>query len=263
MDSAQPRRLFFTGTDTDVGKTYVAVLAVTELAHLGRKVAVYKPVASGCRLAAASAGNAAGSASDVAGSARDADSRTTTDLISDDAVALWQAAGCPGDLHAVCPQRFLAPLAPQVAAVKAGQNVNDALLVDGLAAVLGDADTVVVEGAGGLLSPLSQTSLNSDIATKLDCELVIVAANRLGVIHQVLACVFAAKALRLPVVGIVLNAVTPDGDESVHSNADLIRSFTQVPVLATLPYGATASGIDWTNLPSGEKQPPAFAQAWL
>lgn len=248
MESAQPRRLFVTGTDTDVGKTYVAVLAVKELVHLGRNVAVYKPVASGCRLAAPSGPG---------------DGEKTDDLVCDDAAALWHASGCHGDLATVCPQRFAAPLAPYAAAVKAGRSVDDALLVDGLARVVGDADTVVVEGAGGLLSPISQISLNSDIAAKLDCELLIVAPNRLGVIHQVLACVFAAKALRLPVVGIVLNAVSPTSDESVASNVDLIRSFTQVPVLASLPYGATATGIDWAHLPRAEKRTPAFAQAWL
>jgi len=241
MERPRSRRLFFAGTDTDVGKTYVAALAVSELLHLGRNVAVYKPVASGCDPAADGSGQ----------------------RISSDAVALWEASGRRGDLHAVCPQRFLAPLAPQAAAIAEGATVDEALLVEGLAAVIDGADIAVIEGAGGLLSPLSRTLLNSDVAAKLDADLIIVAANRLGVIHQVLATVLAAKALRLPVLGIVLNCVSNDADASVLSNASTIASFTKVPILADVKYGDTQTGIDWSTLPTLERKPPDFAQAWL
>ena len=96
--------LFVTGTDTAVGKTYVT--AHSWLAcwrPKGHKVGVYKPVASGCR--------------------RDGDR-----LISDDAVALWEAAGRPGDLEHVCPQRFEAPLAPHLAAQAEGRQLDTDLL---------------------------------------------------------------------------------------------------------------------------------------
>lgn len=241
MERPQTRRLFFTGTDTDVGKTYVAALAASELLQLGRIVAVYKPVASGCEPAADGS-----------------DGRT-----SDDALRLWEASGRRGELRAVCPQRFLAPLAPQAAAISEGLAVDETLLVQGLGAVIDGADIAVIEGAGGLLSPLSQTLLNSDVAAKLDAELIIVAANRLGVIHQVLATVLAAKALRLPVLGIVLNCAGKDVDASVLSNAGTIASFTKVPILAEVKFGDTRTGIDWAALPTPERKPPDFAQAWL
>jgi dethiobiotin synthase len=160
MERPRTRRLFFTGTDTDVGKTYVAALAASELLHLGLNVAVYKPVASGCTPAA------------------DGSNQRT----SGDAMRLWEASGCRGNLNNVCPQRFLAPLAPQAAAMAEGRSVDETLLIDGLDAVIDQADIAVIEGAGGLLSPLSQALLNSDVAAKLDAELIIVAANRLGVI---------------------------------------------------------------------------------
>lgn len=241
MERPRTRRLFFTGTDTDVGKTYVAALAVSELLHLGRIVAVYKPVASGCTPAADGSG----------------------DRTSGDATRLWEASGRRGDLHAVCPQRFLAPLAPQAAAIAEGQTVDETLLVEGLGAVIDGADIAVIEGAGGLLSPLSRALLNSDVAAKFDAELIIVAANRLGVIHQVLATVMAAKALRLPVLGIVLNCVSKDADASVFSNASTIASFTKVPILAEVSYGDAHTGIAWSALPTPERKPPDFAQAWL
>jgi dethiobiotin synthetase len=241
MERPRTRRLFFTGTDTAVGKTYVAALAASELLQLGRIVAVYKPVASGCEPAADGSDG----------------------LTSDDALRLWEASGRRGELRAVCPQRFLAPLAPQAAAISEGLAVDETLLVQGLGAVIDGADIAVIEGAGGLLSPLSQTLLNSDVAAKLDAELIIVAANRLGVIHQVLATVLAAKTLRLPVLGIVLNCAGKDVDASVLSNAGTIASFTKVPILAEVKFGDTRTGIDWAALPTPERKPPDFAQAWL
>ena len=91
--------LFITGTDTGVGKTYVATLIVRSLLRAGHRVGVYKPVASGCR-----------------------PERGT--LVSDDALALWDAAGRPGELERVCPQRFEAPLAPPLAARAEGKEVK-------------------------------------------------------------------------------------------------------------------------------------------
>ena len=223
MDHSKPQILFFTGTDTNVGKTYVAVLAVKELHHFGRSVAVYKPVASGC-------------------------TRESDTLVSSDALHLWEASGRTVLLSAICPQRFVAPLAPPLAAKAEDKSVDERLLVSGIEAVSAEADVVVVEGAGGLMSPVSDNLLNCDLARKLAAGLIVVAANRLGVIHQVLVTVTAAAALRLPVYGIVLNQVTTHGDASLVDNASLISRFTDVPLLGEIPYGATTSGIDWVSL---------------
>jgi dethiobiotin synthetase len=238
MDHLRPRILFFTGTDTDVGKTYVAALAVRELTQSGRRVGVYKPVASGCV---------------VQGS----------DLVSSDAVNLWEASGQIHALHNVCPQRFIAPLAPQSAAKLEGKQVDESLLLGGIDSVAQGVDMIVAEGAGGLMSPLSENLLNSDFARRLDAHVVIVAANRLGTIHQVLAAVTAASALRLPVVGIVLNQTSETSDLAVNDNAATISRFTQVPVLGQLAYGATSTGIDWNSLPPPREVSTQIGKAWL
>src|SRR5258708_35422490 len=103
MARKPPRGLFITGTDTEIGKTYVASLIARALVSAGHRVGVYKPAASGCR--------------------RQGDS-----LVSDDAVALWRAAGSPGTLAEVCPQVFAAPLAPYLAATAEGRELDAALL---------------------------------------------------------------------------------------------------------------------------------------
>jgi len=238
MDRSSPRILFFAGTDTDVGKSFVASLAVKELYYSGRRVGVYKPVASGC--------------------VHDGDK-----LVSSDAVQLWEAAGRSVPLDDVCPQRFLAPLAPHLAALQAGSSVDESLLLKGLGAVSMDKDIVVVEGAGGLMSPLSDNMLNSTLARKMDAHVIIVAANRLGAIHQVLATVTAASALKLPVVGIILNQVSAIPDDSATENAKVISRFTEVPILGQITYGATSSGIEWNSLPPPREVSTQITTAWL
>ncbi len=238
MDQSKPRILFFAGTDTDVGKTYIAALAARELHHNGRRVGVYKPVASGCHWVG-------------------------DELVSDDASKLWDAAGRNGRLQDVCPQRFVAPLAPPVAAMLEGRSVDESLLLSGIGTIAAHAEVVIVEGAGGLMSPLSHHLLNSDLAKRLKAQLIVVASNRVGVIHQVLATVTAASALKLPVVGIILNRVSPDFGIANDQNAETIKRFTSVPILADISFGAVASGIDWNALPPPMDVPSPIAQAWL
>ncbi len=220
---------FITATDTDVGKTTVTAALVRALVADGRRAGVYKPVASGCVL------NPCGQA------------------ISDDAQVLWEAAGRPLTLDAVCPQRFLAPLAPPFAAAEEGTVVNEVLLVHGLQPWLAASDIVLVEGAGGLLSPLSANWNSLDLARQLHLPLLVVAANRVGVLHQVLALLHAARALapEITIAGIVLNHPQPRNerrDPSQRGNraelANLLaKGSWQIP-LHELEHGAEELRLD-------------------
>ncbi len=226
--------LFLAGTNTEVGKTHVGAMIARALVADGRRVGVYKPAASGCR--------------------REGDA-----LVADDAVALWEAAGRPGMLEQVCPQRFLAPLAPHRAAREEGRRVDAALLRSGVDAWRASSEIVLVEGAGGLMSPLSDKDYNIDLAAECGYPLVIVAANELGVINQMLQTVITAqsRAPKLPIAGIVLNqAARRDGDASLASNAEEIATRSPAPLLATVAHGATSfdSAIDWFAL-ANFKQP--------
>jgi dethiobiotin synthetase len=174
--------LFVTATDTGVGKTTVAVAIVGALCRQGWRAGVYKPVASGLAGADADAG---------------------------DAWRLWEAAGRPLTPQAVCPQAFAAPIAPPASARAEGRQVDERLLVTGFAPWRESSDVVVVEGAGGLFSPLGNTLLNCDLARELALPLVVVDAARLGMIGRTLASVRAARAEGLWVAAGVLAQVTP------------------------------------------------------
>ncbi len=201
---------FVTGTGTDVGKTYCACRFVETCRDEGKRVGVYKPVASGC--------------------IRGEDG----DWIAEDAVKLWNAAGRPLTLHAVCPQRFIAPLAPPQAAVVEGLEVDEALLLLGADVWVGPVDILVVEGAGGLFSPISASWLNIDLALQLrelfpQMTVNVIAGNRLGVIHECVATVRAAEAEGLSIDTIVLNefeASSEKIDPSIATNAMQIERWT-------------------------------------
>lgn len=223
--------LFITGTDTDVGKTYVAALIASNLTAQGHRVGVYKPVASGCR-------------------------REAGELFSDDALTLWKAAGQPGELTAVCPQRFEAPLAANVAAGEEGKRVDPDLLRSGLDYWRDRSDVVLVEGAGGLMSPVSDEDYVADLALEFGFPLVVVAPNVLGVINQTLQTLITAATFRdgIDVGGIVLNDIRPAGeDASIRSNRTELASHCVPPVLAHVRWGACSleTEVDWVNLTHG------------
>ncbi len=220
--------LFVTGNDTSVGKTYVAALIARSLVAAGRSVGVYKPVASGCRFAAGT-------------------------LVSDDAVSLWEAAGRPGDLEHVCPQRFAAPLAPHLAARLEGRRIDSELLRQGITYWRERAEIVVVEGAGGLMSPVGEEEYVADLAADFGYPLVVVARNSLGVINQTLQSLIVAATFRdgLPIAGIVLNRPgLAASDASIDSNRDELGRRAIPPVLAEVGYCADAfdQPVDWFTL---------------
>lgn len=227
MTAKPPHGLFITGVDTGVGKTYVAALIAKALVARGVRVGVYKPAASGCE-------------------------EREGKLVSDDAVALWEAAGRPNDLQQVCPQVFRAPLAPHLAARAEGKEIDAALLRSGLAAWQGQCEIVLVEGAGGLMSPLSDEDYVADLAYEFGYPLVVVAPNVLGVINQTLQTLITAAVFRdgLDVAGVVLNHVRPEEhDPSRASNYDELKKRCVPPLLGQVEWnGDFSKNVDWLAL---------------
>jgi dethiobiotin synthetase len=221
------RGLFITGTGTGVGKTYVAALIARSLVGAGKRVGVYKPVASGCEL-------------------------RNGKLYSPDAAALWEAAGKPGSLDQVCPQMFSAPLAPHLAARAEGRRVDAALLSTGLEFWQSTSDIVLIEGAGGLMSPISDDDYNADLAKEFGYPLVVVAANQLGTINATLQTLITAKTYcgDLAVAGVVLNSPSSAVDDpSTASNRDELASRCDALLLAKVKYGGGfEQEVDWWQL---------------
>ncbi|MCL4137517.1 UNVERIFIED_CONTAM: hypothetical protein GTU68_000315 [Idotea baltica] len=223
-----PLGLFITGTDTEVGKTYVGSLIVKELAAAGHRVGVYKPVASDC----VPDGN---------------------ELVSEDAHHLWEAAGRPLSLDAVCPQRFQAPLAPHLSARQAGKELDTQLLRTGIEAWADECDVVIVEGVGGLMSPISEDEFVADLVTDFGYPVLVVSPNVIGAINQTLQTLMTASVFRdgLPVAGVVLSDSRMfDRDISSDSNRNEIAQRSVAPVLTRLRYEKQEfdDNVDWMEV---------------
>ncbi|HAC92631.1 MAG TPA: dethiobiotin synthase [Planctomycetaceae bacterium] len=180
-----PTGLFFVGTDTDVGKTYCAAELLEILQKRGLKLGAYKPCASGVVVQ---------------------DSPQAIDIGSD-AFLLCKAAGLELSLmDRVCPQSFYAPLAPPIAAALESRTVDQDRLVAGATWWNDHCQFLLVEGAGGILSPITESWTVADLAVKLQLPLVLVAANRLGCVSQVLAAAEAIANRSLRLHAVILNA---------------------------------------------------------
>ena len=233
------RGLFITGTDTDVGKTWVTAAIARQLRADGLRPGVFKPACSGAEL-------------DDSGEPR-----------WHDVEALAEAAGI-ADRQLICPQTFAAPLAPPVAARQEGRTVSWQGMLDGVARWEGEslkADLLLVEGVGGMLCPLTENRCVADLAVALKFPLVIVARLGLGTINHTLMTIEAARSRGLNIAGGILN----DGQNLAETaagktNYDELNRLADVLVLGLLPFGGqsvclrdgrTSARINWLELADG------------
>jgi dethiobiotin synthetase len=207
--------LFVTGTNTSVGKTYVTCHIIRQLVSAGIRVGAYKPVCSG-----------AGSLSDG-------------ELTWEDISRLSRALGGNHPDDRICPQRFLAPLAPPLAAARENRRISWEILWEGLAAWDGFADFLLIEGAGGFLCPLTDDTDFGDFATELNWPVLVVAGRGLGTINHTLLTLEAVRARGLSVAGVVLNSPNAhDADQSTAENGREIARRGAVEILGVLPFEA-------------------------
>ncbi len=198
--------VFVTGTDTGVGKTFVSCALALALRDAGQRVGVLKPIETG--------------------------------VIGDpeDAMRLREAADDPSPLDDVCPYRLRAPLAPAAAAPAEGVVIDVERIVALIERRAATVDVLVVEGAGGLLVPITATCTYLDLALRLALPTLIVAANRLGTLNHCALTARVARAAGLHVHGIVLSQPAAETDPSAASNPTLVAAMTALPVLAVLPH---------------------------
>ncbi len=140
--------------------------------------------------------------------------------------------------------RFEDPVSPHVASREAGAPIRLTALAAEVQAIRPQADVTVVELAGGLFTPLTEAELNADFARQLRADqLVLVAPDRLGVLHDLIAATRAADAMGLPIDGILL--VAPEhGDTSTGRNAAEVPRLLRVPLLGSLPRAPSSALAD-------------------
>lgn len=201
--------VFVTGSNTGVGKTTVAVEIVRHISKT-RPVRVRKPVETNCEL-------------------------SEQNYIPKDAIALSAACQLQEPLNKVCPYCFETEASAELASIDSGEKL---VLEDLVLACKRDVDEsfVLVEGAGGLYSPIAESALNVDLAIALQLPLVIVIRDELGAISQTLLTLEAAKKNRLIVACVVLNVVKGNS----LSNKEALAAYTETPIISFSESGLEA-----------------------
>jgi dethiobiotin synthetase len=174
------RGIFITGTDTGVGKTYVARGIARTFRRDGINVGVMKPAETGCR-------------------------KRNGQFIPADAISLMKAAGVRDALELVNPYRFSKPLAPWVTAELEGKHIDPIKILNTFHALSRRHNFMIVEGAGGIMVPLSRDYLYLDLAEDLRLPVVIVARPGLGTINHTLLTISVLKERRIKIAGVVIN----------------------------------------------------------
>jgi len=204
--------IFITGTDTGVGKTYVASGIADSLRAQGVNVGVMKPAETGCRI-------------------------RSGDLIPADAIRLARAAGARDPLTLINPYRFRKPLAPAVAAELEGKKIQASMIMKAYRALVRRHDFMIIEGAGGIMVPLSLNYLYLDLAQAIGLPVVVVARPGLGTINHTLLTVAALKERGTPIAGVVINYSDKRRPGLAEKTSPrVLEKISRVPVLGVVQY---------------------------
>jgi dethiobiotin synthetase len=200
---------FITGTDTEIGKTFVACALMVALRARGMKVAPMKPIA---------AGTVTHNGAEV--------NEDVRDLVS--------VYGAPIDVAVVNPYCFARPIAPHIAATEEGVSIDMSIIRHAFNTLASAHDVVLVEGAGGFLVPLDGARSMAALPSALGLDVVLVVGLRLGCISHALLTAEAIRARKLHLVGWVGNVVDANMAEQAQNIATLTAQLN-TPCLGVVP----------------------------
>jgi dethiobiotin synthetase len=202
--------VFVTGTDTEIGKTLFAKALVWRWRQDGRRIAVMKPVASGCRT-------------------------TDTGLRNADAESLLALSNVDAPYETVNPYAFAPAVAPHLAAARAGVRIECSRIracFDELAAA---SDCVVVEGVGGWQVPMGPDHTVADVALSLGLPVVLVVGIRLGCLNHALLTAAAISDAGAELAGWAANHIEAKTDLAME-NVDALRTRLDAPLWGVIPH---------------------------
>lgn len=203
---------FLTGTDTEIGKTFVTCALLHRARQSGLSAAGLKPVAAG---------------TDAAGR-------------NDDVEAIRAASSVELAPEIVNPYCFAAAIAPHLAAVEAGRAIAFAPIAAACRQARAAAEFVVVEGVGGFRVPLGADGDSADLAVALGLPVLLVVGMRLGCINHALLSAEAIAARGLTLAGWVANRIDP-AMARFAANLQTLRDLLPAPLLGVVPH-APAGG---------------------
>jgi dethiobiotin synthetase len=202
--------LFITGTDTGVGKTLITGGIAHLLTRQGLKVGVFKPIATGCR-------NEMG------------------EWVSADAEFLAMCAEMNEPQTVIAPICYQTPSAPLVAARAEKRSIDYPQIIAMYRYLCGKYDVVLVEGIGGVLTPLDEETTILDMAAAMGLPTVVVARPRLGTINHTLLTLRAVRDAGLPLAGVVINGYNAaTADLAEETAGSVIAELGKTQILAVV-----------------------------
>ena len=201
--------LFITGTDTDVGKTCVTAGIVNYLSKMNIDVGVMKPFASGYK--------------------------ANEDSISEDVEILTKYSGVTDPVDLINPYFFEIPTSPYEACMKLNREIDISKVVDAYNQLISNHDVVIVEGIGGIMTPISQNYFVSDLISELKLNSIIVTGSKIGAVNHLMLTYEHSQQKNLNFNGFLINQNVPDGYE-LSSLRQQVSRLTGEKVFGAIPY---------------------------
>lgn len=208
------RAYFLTGTDTEIGKTYITCALLHRAGLDGLRAVGLKPVAAGTNIAG----------------------------LNDDVEAIRAASNVKLPREIINPYCFEAAIAPHIAAAEEGRHIEYESIKLSCEQAGQQADLVIVEGVGGFCVPLGIDQSAADLAVKLGLPVILVIGMRLGCINHALLTAEAITARGLKIAGWVANRIDP-AMSRFDENLETLRSLLPAPLLGVVPYEPTGGTV--------------------
>jgi len=207
------KRFFITGTDTEVGKTYVSCELLKHYNNKNLSTVALKPIASGCN----------------------------DNMQNADALLLQENSSIKLSYDQVNPFAFKEPIAPHIAAQKTGVELSSNNIIESIKPQLNtSSDVIIIEGAGGWDVPLNHQETYSSVVKALDLNVILVVGMKLGCINH---AILSAKAILnddVRLVGWIANCIDPEMS-CLNENIDTLKAMLAVPCLGVIKYGNSFS----------------------
>ncbi|ANI98769.1 dethiobiotin synthase [Polynucleobacter wuianus] len=201
---------FIAGTDTEVGKTLVSGALILKLREQGKKVLGFKPV--------------------VAGTYQSDEGQ----LLNEDLETLRLALGLTAGQPSLCPYVLDMPAAPHLVAESKGIRLELNTVIQAYSEIQQQGDCIVVEGAGGFLTPLNNQENLGDFANQIQLPIILVVGMKLGCINHALLSMEAFKTRNLKVAGWIANTLSSEM-QLLAENIETLRSKIDAPFLGSIP----------------------------
>ena len=203
------KSLFVTGNDTDIGKTCVTASIVKNLRDMDIDVGIMKPFASGYK--------------------------KNSNSLSQDVEILMKYSDSHDPIDLVNPYFFEIPTSPYAAAKTLAQKISLQKITDAYDKLLSSHDLVIVEGIGGLMTPITQNYFVSNLISELDIDTIIVIGSKLGTVNHTMLTYEHCKQMHLKLKGFVINQTEPNGYE-LSNLKQQIMELTNQTVYCAIPY---------------------------